>query len=197
MSKESTDLYAIPEPETNFFSSPFTYIGNMFHSAADTVGDGIENIINNIGEELEDIRHGFHELDSSRKMQRKFVKPLNSDSVVDMLWDTPKSQHPELIQAARSKVNFELMWSNWSGWSDCQTKYGESTRSRECRGLFQQSKRTVQTCPGLSQQSRDCSEIYCKTVDCSKGYFQIQSKSHQPRSVSICNSNRYFIRCDQ
>ena len=79
----------------------------MFHSAADTVGDGIENIINNIGEELEDIRHGFHELDSSRKMQRKFVKPLNSDSVVDMLWDTPKSQHPELIQAARSKVNFE------------------------------------------------------------------------------------------
>ena len=94
------------------------------------------------------------------------MKPLKSDSIFDW-WDTPKSQDPELFRATRSKANFKSIWSNWSGWSDCETKFGESKRFRECRGSFNQSKSWK--CRGLSQETRDCSEIYCKQNDCSKG----------------------------
>ena len=104
----------------------------------------------------------------------EFVKIAKSESIF-YWWDTPKSQNPEFIRAAGSKVNIEAIWSNWSGWSDCETKYGESTRSRKCRRSFNQSKSSNKTCLGLSWERRECSEIYCNKNDCTKEIFQIQS----------------------
>ena len=107
----------------------------------------------------------------------EFLKSSKSESIFDW-WDTPKSQNPELIRAARSKVNLEPIWSNWSGWSDCETKYGESTRSRKCRRSVNQSKSPNKKCFGLSRERRECSEIYCNKNDCTKEIFQILSYSY-------------------
>ena len=104
------------------------------------------------------------------------MKSAKSESIFDWL-DTQKSQNPELIRAARSKVNLEAIWSNWSGWSDCETKYGETTRSRKCRrSVINQSKSSNKKCLGLSRETLECSEIYCNKNDCTKENFQIQSR---------------------
>ena len=101
----------------------------------------------------------------------EFSKSAKSESIFDW-WDTPKSQDPELIRAARTKVNLEAIWSNWSGWSDCETKYGESTRFRKCRRSVSQSKSSDNQCLGLSRETRECSKIYCNKNDCTKENFQ-------------------------
>ena len=56
---DSDSFYATPEPD--FFSSPFSYIENLFDSAVDTV----ENVIDSVGEGFEDIRNGYRHSEKS------------------------------------------------------------------------------------------------------------------------------------
>ena len=59
----------------DFFSSPFSYIENMFDSAVDTV----EDVIYTVGEGLENIRNRFDHSEESITKEHPFNGPHSFD----------------------------------------------------------------------------------------------------------------------
>ena len=122
---------------------------NMLSDAFDAVEDGIETVVDAVEDGFDSLWDILPDL---------YYEESSGDS---------ESEYEEMSRLSRS-LKFETIWSNWSGWSNCQTKYGHSNRFRKCRGTNSASK----TCVGPSYETRQCSDIYCKENDCSKGNFQ-------------------------